>query len=160
MPAINPRITITLKPEVHAILRRLSGLTETSQSAIVSDLLETSLPVFQRMAQVLEAAKAAQEGMSADIAGGLARAQTRIETQMGLILDDIDHAYRPILESGGKAPARKRRVAAGSGATAGAPEIAAKSPAEGVSTPISNRGVRSAKTRPVTAGKQAAKRGL
>jgi hypothetical protein len=118
MPTLNPRITITLKPEVHAVLKRLSGLTENSQSAIVSELLESSLPVFERMAAVLEAAQAAKEGMASDIADGLARAQNRIEAQMGLILDDVDQAWKPILEQGEKVARRRGRAPA---PAAGAP---------------------------------------
>ena len=65
MPAVNPRITITITPELHAVLRRLSELSGQSQSGIVGELLGESVPVFERMVTVLEAAqklKAEAEG--------------------------------------------------------------------------------------------------
>lgn len=57
MPAANPRITITLKPEVHEVLKRLSSLTGNSQSSMVGEILNDSFPVFERMVQVLSAAE-------------------------------------------------------------------------------------------------------
>jgi predicted DNA-binding protein len=144
MPTVNPRITITLKPEVHAILKRLSAATDNSQSAIVSELLESSVPVFERMVLVLEAAKAAQQGMASDIAQGLERAQSKIETQLGLMLGELDDAYRPILQQGEAVQRRRRKTAAaGTDALGAAGSADAGSVAPGGSTPMSNRGVRS-----------------
>lgn len=137
MPAINPRITITLQPAVHAVLRRLSELTGNSQSALVGELLAESLPTFERMAEVLAAADALRaQGMKVpeELAKGLQHTQARIEAQLGLALDDIDAGTRPLLaeaEAIGRRTGRgasRRRPAAG----------AAPSP-----TPPSNRGVRS-----------------
>ena len=61
MPTSNPRITITLQPAVSAILKRVSDLTGDSQSSVVASLLEQSMPVFERLVQVLEAATLARE---------------------------------------------------------------------------------------------------
>lgn len=118
MPAVNPRITITLTPEVHAALRQLSLLGGESQSAIVGGLLEQSLPVFQRMVQVLDAARSAKEAMSSEMASGLEAAQAQVERQLGIALDAMDEGFRPILESAERVDRRG-------------------------STPMSNRGVRS-----------------
>lgn len=137
MPAVNPRLTITLKPEVHSILRRMSALTENSQSAIVGDLLESSLPVFERVVKVMEAANAAKESLSSDVAGGLARAQSKIEAQLGLALGEMDEAYRPILE---QAKGSKRTAKSGSAADqarpAGGAVSGGETHAQGVSTPV------------------------
>jgi len=144
MPTVNPRITITLKPEVHAVLKRLSAATDNSQSAIVSELLESSVPVFERMVLVLEAAKAAQQGMAADLAQGLERAQSKIEAQLGLMLGEMDEAYRPILKQGETVQRRRRKAAAtDTDALAAAGSVGAVGGAPGVPTPMSNRGVRS-----------------
>ena len=56
MPTQNPRLTVTLTPEVSAVLRELSALAGSSQSAVVGDLLQSSLPVFERMVQAMKAA--------------------------------------------------------------------------------------------------------
>lgn len=138
MPTINPRITITLKPEVHAVLKRLSALTENSQSAIVSELLESSLSVFERMVSLLETAKKIKaEGMQVpdEFLAGLEAAQGRLEGQLGLALGDIDAGCRPVLEVAEKV---RRRA----GRQAGDSLLAASSrPARAAPTPLSNRGV-------------------
>ena len=56
------RLTITLQPTLAAQLRKLSQLTGNSQSALIGELLEGSGPVFDRMIQVMEAAKTAKGG--------------------------------------------------------------------------------------------------
>lgn len=140
MSTSNPRITVTLQPEVHAVLRRLSQLTKNSQSAIVGDLLMESLPVFERMAEVLDAAEHLRlQGMKAsdEVKDALSRAQGRMETQLGLVLDDFDAGNRPLLAEAEKV---QRRGAGGRDADSGrARPYATRSGA----TPLSNRGVRS-----------------
>lgn len=103
MATTNPRITVTLAPEVHAVLRRLAQLAGNSQSAIVGDLLLSSLPVFDRMVQALEAAEALkQEGLKAPqaIKDSLERAQAKMESQLDLALGDMDEGLRPLLQAG------------------------------------------------------------
>lgn len=115
MTTINPRITVTLRPEVHAVLRRISGLASTSQSAIVGDLLFSSLPVFQRMAEALEAAdRLKSHGLKAPdaIRESLERAQHRLEGQLDLALGEMDDGIRPLLKD---AEEVQRRAAKGGG---------------------------------------------
>lgn len=100
MPASNPRITITLKPEVHALLRELARLADRSQSALVGELLEQSVPVFERMVSLLGAAerlKAESTKPLAELRESLAVAQGRIEAQLGLALHDFDEGSAPLL---------------------------------------------------------------
>ena len=136
MTTANPRITVTLQPEVHAVLRRLSQLTGSSQSAMVGELLMESLPVFERMAEVLNAAEQLRlQGMKAsdEVKHALARAQGRMETQLGLAMDDMDAGSMLLLKEAEKL--QRRGAAAGKRSAASAPRSGA--------TPISNRGVRS-----------------
>jgi hypothetical protein len=129
MPTKNPRITITLTPAVAAVLREMSKLAGNSQSAIVGELLETSLPVFERVVQVMKAAVTIQEGAKAEIASGLERAQVKLEDQMGLMLGDMDDAVRPLLERAEKLTRRGGRAGdARSRAPAGAPARKALTP--------------------------------
>ena len=79
MPAKNPRLTITLQPSLSAQLRKLSELTGNSQSALIADLLEGTGPVFDRMIQVLEAAKTAKESMRGKLADDMEHAQSKME---------------------------------------------------------------------------------
>lgn len=143
MPAVNPRITITLKPEVHEVLKRLSSLTGNSQSSMVSDILTESLPVFENMVQVLVAAeKVRSEALKSQqqIARGLKLAHGRIERQLGLSLADLEESLQPILEAAAEVD-RRAELDGASGTRCGtvAPDEAARRR----STPISNRGVRS-----------------
>lgn len=140
MPAVNPRITVTLQPQVHAILRELSRLTGNSQSALIAELLLESVPVFERMTTVLQAAEQLkQQGVEArgEITRSLDRAQARIEQQLGLVLDDMDEGVRPVLEQAERV-ARRRGRADGDAARRAPPDRR-----RSASTPLSNRGVRS-----------------
>ena len=116
MPTKNPRLSVTLTPELSAVLDRLSVLADNSKSSLVAELLAEAVPIFERMITVLEAAhtlKAQASGGMAEIGAGLARAQARMETQLGLCLDDLDEGVRPILEQAEKVA---RRGARGMGA--------------------------------------------
>jgi predicted DNA-binding protein len=143
MPAANPRITITLKPEVHEVLKRLSSLTGNSQSSMVGEILNDSFPVFERMVQVLSAAeKMRADAMKShqEIGRGLKLAHGRIERQLGLSLVDLEESFLPILEAADEVDRR----AATDGQRASEGEHGGPSGgARRGSTPISNRGVRS-----------------
>lgn len=90
MPAKNPRLTITLQPSLAAQLRKLSELTGNSQSALIGDLLEGTGPVFDRMIQVLEAAKSAKESIRGKLADDMEHAQAKMEGALGLVLEGFD----------------------------------------------------------------------
>lgn len=142
MPTANPRLSVTVTPELSAVIERLCALTGQSKSSFLADLLQTSVPVFERMIQALEAAKLLQEeAMSApgEFSASLRAGQQRIETQMGLALDSMDEAFRPLLKESEKVIRRAARGGAGDGKRS-----AADAPARGAlegSTP-----------RPVTRG--------
>lgn len=138
MPTLNPRISITLTPAVAAVLRELSALAGNSQSAIVGELLETSLPVFERVVTALRAASQIQESAKVEIAAGLERAQHRIEAQMGLLLSEIDETNRPLLEAAERVT-RRGAGGAAPGARAARPDAAPKAPS-GLTTPVSLTG--------------------
>ena len=73
-----------------AQLRKLSELTGNSQSGLIGELLEGSGPVFDRMIQVMEAAKTAKEAMRGRIAGDIEKAQSRVEEGLGMALEGFD----------------------------------------------------------------------
>lgn len=130
MPAKNPRLTITLQPTLAAQLRKLSELTGNSQSALIGELLEGSGPVFDRMIQVMEAAKTAKESMRGRIAGDIEQAQARLEEGLGMALEGFDQWTGSLLD---EAEAVTRR---------GVGKRSAARPGAAAPTPISNRGVR------------------
>lgn len=138
MTAKNPRLSVTLKPSLAAQLRRLSELTGNSQSAIIGDLLDGSGPVFDRLIQVLEAAKTAKESMKGKIAGDLEQAQGKMEDALGIAMESFDQFTGSLLDEAEAVTRRARRRVGG--------ELATHQPGAGPGgarpTPISNRGVR------------------
>lgn len=152
MTTTNPRITVTLQPQVHAVLKRLSALTKNSQSSLVGELLAESMPIFERMVEVLDAAEQLRaKGMEAttEITDALKTAQHRLESQMGFSLEVMDLGNRPILEAAEKV----QRRGAGDGKRSATP-----APRSGA-TPMSNRGVRSATPTGEKANKTQRKKG-
>lgn len=150
MPAKNPRLTITLDPTIGAYLRRLSELTGNSQSQLIAELLEDAEPVFARMIQVLGAAEAAREEIKGRITFDIQRAQERIERQLGLAIEEpSDVQTLPLLGEIEKVARRRRKQPAVPNvpSTGGAQACLARAPAASarMETPLSNRGVRSAR---------------
>jgi hypothetical protein len=144
MPTPNPRLTITLEPAVAACLRRLSEVTGNSQSKLIAELLEGSVPVFERVIATIEAAKTASAEIRGKVATDIDAAQSRIEAQLGFVMDEFDGATAPLLE-GVEAVKRRARKGAERRTSAAAPALAPR-PAAGLggsATPPSNRGVRS-----------------
>lgn len=137
MPTANPRLTITLEPSVSACLRRLSEATGNSQSKLIAELLEGSVPVFERVIATIEAAKLASDEIRGKLATDMQSAQDRMEAQLGFVLNEFDDATAPLMEV---VEVVKRRARKGTGARA---RSAVRAAPEVPSTPMSNRGVRS-----------------
>ena len=109
-------------------------------------------PVFARMVKVLQAAKSVQASSKESMMAALNDAQTKIEKQLGLALDAMDDGFRPVLDDAEEVRRRGRK---------GSPLAGKQAAREGVPTPISNRGVRSVRTKTkVIAGSVGEKRGL
>jgi hypothetical protein len=138
MPAKYPRLTITMRPGLHALLRRLSELTGQSQSALIFELLDGAEPVLSRVIRLLEAATLAKEEMRGKLAHEMQGAQERIEHQLALSLDAIGEDDVGELLQDVDGPRRRRRKAARGAPLAGVPGGLPAEP-----TPLSNRGVRS-----------------
>lgn len=138
MPAKNPRLTITLKPALAARLRRLSELTGNSQSSMIGEMLEGSEPVFDKMIEVIEAAKFAQASMRGKIATDMEQAQNKMESALGVVMEGFEQFTGTLLEESEAVQKRARRE--GHASAAQAPRAA---PAPASATPLSNRGVRS-----------------
>lgn len=147
MPTKNPRLTITLEPTLSVQLRRLSELTGNSQAKIISEILDGSTAVFARLITVLEAAKEATASMKGKAAADLDAAQTRMESQLGLILEDFHESTDTLLKEAEVIKRRATRQPATGGRVRSAGRSAAVVGArQPVVTPPSNRGVRSKKT--------------
>lgn len=134
MPAKHPRLTITLKPELAAQLRRLSQLTGNSQSSMIGEMLQGSVEVFARMIEVLEAAESVKAAMKGKLAHDIGAAQTKMEAGLGIVSEGFDEYTESMLET---VEAVRGRVRA---------SAAPHAPGTAPPTPISNRGVRSLTT--------------
>ena len=142
MPTPNPRISVTLKPVTAELLRRLSMLTGNSQSSMVSELLESSEGVFQRMLLVLEAAQRAKDETKREISSSMEKAQDKLERQLGIVMDSFDDYTGDLLAELETVKRRGRTPAARSGLPR-ARTVSETADASANRPPISNRGVRS-----------------
>lgn len=150
MTTKNPRLTITLTPTLSAQLREISRLTGNSQSSLIAELLEGSQPVFDRVIRVLSAAEDAKQALKGRVADDIDRAQTKVEAQLGLALEELDNATQPFLDQMEAIKRRARRPG-----DAPAPADGARS---ATSTPMSNRGVRSTPPRTKSQAKRSTSR--
>jgi len=151
MTTKNPRLTITLTPTLSAQLREISRLTGNSQSSLIAELLEGSQPVFDRVIKVLTAAEGAKQALKGSIADDMDKAQTRMEAQLGLALEEFDSSTQPFLDQMEEVKRRATRGRSGDAlAHTGDAQRAA-------STPLSNRGVRSTQPRTKVRAKRASK---
>lgn len=64
MPSQKPRIALTVSDELNAVLSRISDLTETPKSKIITEILNDSMPVFIELLTALEKIK--EDSSSAD----------------------------------------------------------------------------------------------
>ena len=122
-----------MEPSLAAQLRTLSELTGNSQSSLIAELLQGSGPVFDRLIQVLQAAKTAKEAMRGKLVADMEDAQSKMEGAFGIAMEGFDQLTGSLLDEAEAVTRRARKGALkgeGSGRGAAAP------------TPISNRGVR------------------
>lgn len=127
MATNKPRITVTLTQRQHDVLTAISANSGQSMSAFVSEMLEQSLPVLERMAESFRKIKAAQDEQKRRIVDELDQAQTAMEPILGQVLGQFDLFMN-----------RMEDVAGAS--IGGAAGTGSGSPAPG-STPVTNRGV-------------------
>lgn len=110
MPATNPRISVTVPPAVDAVLTRLAELTNQSKSAIIADLLDTSLPIFERTVLVLQAAHEAQTSLSNKATAQLDAAEGKLFEALGLSMDLFDDTTSSIIKDAERVKRRKGRA--------------------------------------------------
>lgn len=112
MSGLNPRISVTLTPAVDAALKRLSEASGQSRSSLVGEILEQSLPVFERLAVVIETAKTATQEAKARMASNMEAAQTKLESHLGIVHDLFEEQTADLIadiEAVGRRSARGSR---------------------------------------------------
>lgn len=117
MATLKPRITITLAPHRHELLRRVAALQGMSMSAVVVDLIETVAEPLERVGVILEAAKNAPQQMKDGLKAATDAAERELlplQQQASQQLDFLLHQVAEVCEPGataalaGAAPGRTR----------------------------------------------------
>jgi len=101
MPTAKPRITITLSEKAHYVLSTLSQVQKVSMSSIVVDLLDTTLPVLEKLADVLNNAALAPQSVLDDLRRTMEEAHGDLESAKSGVLEHLEN----IREVSGGAPA-------------------------------------------------------
>lgn len=140
MPTEKPRITITLSDHQHSVLSTLAKGQKCSMSSIVVDLLETAIPVLERVNELVTAAQKAPQQALDQLKLSLGRAETDVIGMQAEVMGQLDMLVK---EAGVAVDARERTAAA----HASAPVVATAKP------PSSNRGVRKPTTHKTSAVK-------
>lgn len=79
MPSQNPRIALTVKPEIDDVLTKLSKLTKKPKTKIINEFLEELLPVFELIEKnLMEVEKTKQALPSLVRFAALANEQTAV----------------------------------------------------------------------------------
>ena len=116
MPTNKPRITITLSDHAHSVLSTLAHAQKVSMSSIVVDLVDTTLPVLEKLAEVLVNAALAPQSVLDDLRRSMAEAETemshhgdRVVAQLDLLRDVASGArVGDALAAPARAPALSR----------------------------------------------------
>lgn len=126
MPTAKPRITITLSDEQHSTLQALAELQHVSMSSIVVDLVETTMPVLQRLVSVLKNASQAPQAVLDGLRASLESAEGDVFLHAEAVIGHLD-SFVSIVDGDAVADLAQ------AGAAGASPEA---------EPPTSNRGVR------------------
>ena len=115
MSTLKPRITITLDPHVHEVLRRLSAAGGDSMSALVTGFLDVAIPPMERMVVILEKAKGMPERTKEEVRASLLRAEAKLLPAIAAATEQNDLFLAEVLEAAnaagaGRSAARTGRV--------------------------------------------------
>lgn len=140
MATSKPRITVTLTKRQHEVFQSLSASSGQSMSALIGEIIEVSMPTFERMAATFQKIKASQDRERSKIAEALDEAQSALEPIALAAVGQFDLFLRNLEESAAGAPSERREPSHLSAAS---------------QPPSTNRGVTPRKPRPKTGGSHA-----
>jgi len=90
MATTKPRITITLTDRQHEVLKSISDSSGQSMSSVVSEVLEPSMPVLERMAATFQHLKRAKDADKARVVRAMEDAQDVFEPLANQASDQLD----------------------------------------------------------------------
>lgn len=141
MATSKPRITVTLTKRQHEVFQSLSASSGQSMSGLIGEIIEVSMPTFERMAATFQKLKASQDHERSKIAQALDEAQSALEPIALAAVGQFD-LFLGRIESGISTACAERNDAP-------TVEMDATQP------PSANRGVTPRKSRQKTGGRNA-----
>lgn len=94
MPTAKPRITITLSERQHELLNGMAKAQKVSMSSIVVELLDTAVPVLERVMEMITAAKNAPKEALEELRRSLDRAEGEVLGMQDAALGQLDLLVR------------------------------------------------------------------
>ena len=79
MATTKPRITVTLTKRQHEVFTSISASSGQSMSGLIGEIIELSMPTFERMATTFQKLRATQDRERAKVAQVLDEAQNALE---------------------------------------------------------------------------------
>lgn len=86
----NTRLTITLNSHTHAVIAELAKLQGRPKSKVITELLDTTVPVLERTCYVLGIAERASAGMNDDFKASLERSEAKVMKMMEDAMGQMD----------------------------------------------------------------------
>lgn len=125
MATTKPRLAITLEPEQYEILQRLAKVQGGSMARIVSEMLAEMSPMLEKVAEAMEAAHKAQQGMKATIRTAAEQAERDMQPLAAAAIAQFEHFAQELgrlVDTGAESPpvARPGDTAAAVGRRGGA----------------------------------------
>ena len=90
MATTKPRITVTLTERQYELVKSISENSGQTMSFFISELLENSLPVMERMAETFRKIKELQDSKKKMIARELEKIESEIEPAIAGVIDQYD----------------------------------------------------------------------
>ena len=90
MATTKPRITVTLTERQYELVKSISDNSGQTMSSFISELLENSLPVMERMAETFRKIKELQDAKKKMIAHELEKVESEIEPAIAGLIDQYD----------------------------------------------------------------------
>ena len=90
MATTKPRITVTLTPRQHEVMKIISDCGGQSMSSLLGELIEVSLPTFERMANTFQKLKDARTQERARMVEAFDEAQSALEPIANAAVDQFD----------------------------------------------------------------------
>ena len=132
MATTKPRLTITLEPHTHLVVSTLAELQGQSKSKLITDFLDSVVPVLERTARLIQMAQSAQSTVTDDMRKSFEESEQKLSALLSDAMGEMG-----MLETTLSADESSAKVGGDTGA---------ESRSDPSQPPYSNRGVRSKPT--------------